>query len=54
VLLFQPLKELKNIQRRAALWIIEAFHTSPIWEVEIALFLFTSTSTKSLGDIIFE
>ena len=32
-LLYYLLKELKKMQRRAVLWIIEAFHTLPSWEV---------------------
>jgi len=35
VLLYKSLKELKKIQRRVALWIIEAFHTLLLWRVEV-------------------
>jgi len=33
-MLFHSLKKLRKIQQRAALWIMGAFHTSPICEVE--------------------
>ena len=34
VLLLYLLKVLRNMQRRAVLWILEAFHTSPSTEIE--------------------
>ena len=34
VLLYQSLKELRKMQRRVDLWIIEAFYILPSWEVE--------------------
>jgi len=33
-LLFHPLKELRKMQQRAAIWITRAFHTFSSWRIE--------------------
>ena len=35
VSLLYPLKELRKIQYKAALWILDTFHTSPTLEIEV-------------------